>query len=493
MKAIKFLDSEQREQVGFSFILEKLDLLTPYGMEEKKHIKPYGRANKKELTAEFENIDKVLLCLNENKATFREIERCFYKLKDIRASLKRCKNLITLDDVELFEIKSFGILMGEFLESFRKMNLKINCLKFHSLEGLVSLLDPEEKRIPTFYIYDNYSEKLKVIRLEKRSLEEKIMQETDQENIKKLKALRLKKVIEEEEEELSIRKKLTEELNKYALEIEENIKSIAKLDLLAAKAKLALTYGGIKPIISEEIELHFRNLFNPEIKEMLGARGKAFTPVSIHLENGTTIITGANMGGKSVALKSIVLNVMLAQCGFYVFAEEAMVPVVDFIYFISDDMQSISKGLSTFGAEIIKLKEVIQSAKREQGFIALDEFARGTNPKEGYYLVKSLAKYLSEFSSISLISTHYDGVLEENMVHYQVAGLKNVDFNSLKYKIDLNRRYSVEIIQEHMDYKLERVSKENKVPKDALNICMLLGLEEELVDIAKGYYKEDKS
>lgn len=493
MRTIKFLDSEQREQVGFSFVLEKLDLLTPYGVEEKKHIKPYGRANKFELMTEYENIDKVLSSLNENRIIFREIERCFYKLKDIRASIKRCNNLITLDDVELFEIKSFGMLLGDFLDSFNKLNLRIDCLRFHSLEGLVTLLDPEEKRIPTFYIYDNYSKRLKDIRIEKISLEEKIMVENDEEKIKELKALRLKKVIAEEDEELSVRRHLTEEINKYVLEIDQNIRSIAKLDLLLAKAKLAKAYGGIRPVISEKMELHFKDLFNPEIKEILAQRGKEFTPISIDLKDGTTIITGANMGGKSVALKSIVLNVMLAQCGFYVFSEEAVVPVVDFIYFISDDMQSISKGLSTFGAEIIKLKEVILSAKAQKGFIALDEFARGTNPKEGYYLVKSLAKYLSDYKSISLISTHYDGVVEEKMVHYQVAGLKNVDFNSLKYKIDLNKKFSVEIIQEHMDYKLERVSKENKVPKDALNICMLLGLEEELVKLAKAYYKEDKS
>jgi len=177
--------------------------------------------------------------------------------------------------------------------------------------------------------------------------------------------------------------------------------------------------------------------------------------------------------------------------GFYVFAKEASFPVLDFIHFVSDDMQSISKGLSTFGAEIIKMKEVVECVKRGNGFVALDEFARGTNPKEGYYLVKSLATYLTKYQTVSIISTHYDGVVEDNMDHYQVTGLKNVDFESLKYKIDLNKTHSVEIIQEHMEYKLERVSKENKVPKDALNIAMLLGLEKEIVNIAKTYYDEE--
>lgn len=70
-------------------------------------------------------------------------------------------------------------------------------------------------------------------------------------------------------------------------------------------------------------------------------------------------------------------------------------------------------------------------------------------------------------------------------------GLKNVDFNALKCKIDLNKTHSVEIIQEYMEYKLEKVSKENKVPKDALNIAVLLGLEKEIVDIAKSFYNEE--
>ena len=178
--------------------------------------------------------------------------------------------------------------------------------------------------------------------------------------------------------------------------------------------------------------------------------------------------------------------------GFFVFAEKAQFSILDFIHFVSDDMQSISKGLSTFGAEIIKLKEVVECVKRENGFIALDEFARGTNPQEGYYLVKALSKYLTKFNSVSLISTHYDGVAQDNMNHYQVVGLKNVDFNALKYKIDLNKTHSVEIIQEHMEYTLEKVSKENKVPKDALNIAVLLGLDNEIVDIAKGFYNEEE-
>jgi len=66
------------------------------------------------------------------------------------------------------------------------------------------------------------------------------------------------------------------------------------------------------------MEINFIEAFNPEIKEILEKGAKVFTPVSIDLSSGATIITGANMGGKSVTLKTIVLNLLLGQMGFFV-------------------------------------------------------------------------------------------------------------------------------------------------------------------------------
>ena len=86
-----------------------------------------------------------------------------------------------------------------------------------------------------------------------------------------------------------------------------------------------------------------------------------------------------------------------------------------------------------------------------------------------------------------MISTHYDEEIE-NVDHYQVIGLKNVNFEKLKYKIDLNKSKGIKILQENMDYRLEKVN-DKKVPKDALNICSLLGLDKEVLDIAKKYYQ----
>jgi dsDNA-specific endonuclease/ATPase MutS2 len=489
VNSIKFLDKDQREAIGFNFILEELDVTTPYGVDKKKRIKVFKKNEKAELINELNNVEKIVESIKDNKEVYIDMERLFCKFKDIRNSLKRCREFIVLDEVELYELKNFSIVMEELIDIYKNINLDIDNIKFSSLRDIISLLDPENMKIHTFYIYDSYSEALKNIRNEKRIIEEKIFKEFDEDKIKILKEKRLDIVLEEEKEELNIKKYLSEKIRSYIDLLETNIKSLGELDFLIGKGKLALKFKGSRPSICDGNSLYIEDSFNPYIQSVLSKKGKEFTPVSISLQNGVSVITGANMGGKSVTLKTIVLNLLLAQSGFFVFAHKIKFSMLDFIYFISDDMQSISKGLSTFGAEIVKLKEVIECVKREDGFVALDEFARGTNPKEGYFLVKSLTKYLNDFNTISLISTHYDGVVQDDIVHYQVVGLKNVNFDSLRYKIDLNKSNSIEIIQEHMDYKLEKVCANNMVPKDALNISILLGLEKSIVDIAKNFYE----
>ena len=379
---MKFLDKQQRDQIGFSFVMDKLGITTSYGLEEKKNIRPYKASEIDKLTQELNNLENIIKSMRTNTYEYNEIGRTFCKMKDIRKSIRRCSETGTLDEVELYEIKYFSILVTKLKIILEKLHLEIEEVHLNPLDEIISILDPQRKGISTFYVYDEYSEKLKNTREKKKQKEKEIFTANTEEKLSELKQQRLDLVIEEEEEELRIRKELTLRISKKTELINQNIKAIGKLDFLIAKANLSLAYNGSRPKICEKMEIKLIEAFNPEIKEILEKGRKVFTPVSIDLFGGTTIITGANMGGKSVTLKTIVLNLMLGQMGFFVFAKKSQFPILDFIHFVSDDMQSISKGLSTFGAEIIKLKEVVESAKIGNGFIALDEFARGTNPKE---------------------------------------------------------------------------------------------------------------
>ncbi len=463
----------------------------------------FKKNNSNDLIKELDYIEAIKTDTLENKDIYEEIQYIFCKIKDIKNTVKRLVNKDILDEIELFEIKNFAINTVEIIKNYNKLNLKIDYINFKDLKKIIEILDPDNLKLSTFHIYDSYSNDLSQIRKSKAILENKIFTEVDIEKVEKLKAQRLEKVVQEEKEQIKIKKQLSNSLYYYIEDINVNIKSIGKLDFLIAKTNLAIKYNAIKPSINNENKIYLKNIINPKVKSILNKESKKYMPISIDINKKITLITGANMGGKSVSMNTIVLNLYLFQCGFYVFGEEANLCVLDFIYLISDDMQDISKGLSTFGAEIIKLKEITKLMKHQDGFIALDEFARGTNPSEGKILLKSICTYFKRFNSISLISTHYDEVMQENVDHYQVVGLKNVDFEGLKRQVNLklsskgSSSKSIDILQDNMDYRLEKVNKEAKVPKDALNICKLLGLSNEIVEIAqdiqKKQYKGDKN
>lgn len=435
------------------------------------------------LIKELNYIDSVINNLSENKSIYSNIEEAFCRIKDIKNTIKRLEQKNLLDEIELFEIKNFVINSNIIKVNYDKLNLDIDYINFKCSDEIIKILDPDDLKLPTFKIYDSYSNKLKEIREEKLNIEKQIFSTKDSELIKKLKDKRLDIIVEEEKEELIIKENISYKLYKFLDIFKENIKSIGKFDFLLSKAKLAIKYNAIKPEINNENNIFIKDAINPYIVDILKRSNKNYTPISIEIEKNVTLITGANMGGKSISMKNIVLNLLLFQCGFYVFAEKANLPVLDFVYIISDDMQDVDKGLSTFGAEIIKLRQILKLINIQDGFIALDEFARGTNPKEGKILIKSICKYLKSFNSIALISTHFDDIVEEYIDHYQVIGLKNVNFKSLKHKIDLNKSKSVDILQENMDYRLEKVSIEKEIPKDAINICTLLGIQNDFMDI----------
>lgn len=456
---------------------------------EKSKIKIYRKENKLKLVKELSYVEDMINSFKKNKDLHKDIQYEFCKVKNIKNTIARLENKDILDEIELFEIKNFAINVNKIMEYYSKLNLNVDYINFKSLGKVVKLLDPDNLKLTTFQIYEAYSKQLLLIRQNKLNVEKEIFNSTDIEIIEKLKKKRLEIVIQEDKEVLKIRKNLTEELYNYLIDIKENITNIGKLDLLIAKADLAIKYNAIKPNINEENKIYFKKLVNPNLKKILDSQGKKYIPISIDIDKKITIISGANMGGKSVSMKTIALNLYLFQCGFFVFAKEANLCILDFIYLVSDDMQDISKGLSTFGAEIIKLKEITKLIKIRDGFIALDEFARGTNPIEGRLLLRSICEYLKRYNSISLISTHLDDINISEVDYYQVIGLKNVDFEGLKRQIDLmigtdKNSNGVKILQEYMDYRMEKVSKETKVPKDAINICKLLGLDNEIINIA---------
>ena len=129
-------------------------------------------------------------------------------------------------------------------------------------------------------------------------------------------------------------------------------------------------------IVKDSQPMHFEGMYNPYYDNLLKQKKASMQTLDLDLHSGVTVLTGANMGGKSITMKTVVLNVLLANYGMYVYADAAHVPIIEFLYMVSDDLQSIEKGLSTFGAEMIQLKTIIGASGKKDGLIVLDELAK---------------------------------------------------------------------------------------------------------------------
>ena len=477
--------------IGLDYVLDLLNIMTPYGGECLKNLKPFGIGEAKALVESLNDLERAISSLRDYALFYNRIEREFCRLKDIRGSIKRCRSLELLDEIQLYEIKLFSIGAQYIKNHYEAIGLSITEVNFRDLEGIIAILDPEGHRMATFSIYDGYSQELREVRERKRSVEEELYRTTEVSRIAELKEKRLCLVVEEGTLEKRVLAELTSSLLPYMEYLEEACHSIGVLDFTIAKARMAIERGCNKPLFLEDFKLQLLKGRHPYIEELLHSQGKVFTPIDITLKSGTNAITGPNMGGKSITLKTIALNAALAHLGFYVFAEALILSVCDFQFLLANDYEAVANGLSSFGGEIIQLNEYIEATKATRGLLLIDEFARGTNPNEGRLLVKSLMSYLNKRDTISLFVTHFDGVVESGANHYQVVGLKNVDFDRLTDTVSYDPQYGLTTLQGLMDYRLEAVEQELEVPKDALRISTLLGLDKEIVEIAKLYYSQE--
>lgn len=475
------LTFEQKKSLGFQYLLDALSPNCVYGQELVKQAGPYPRQAQEELERELCRLTCLTRSYEANKSLWDSLELILMNLKEVRGSLKNGADSV-LTDLELFELKQF-LLQSEKLRRMYQENpaLQLPEINFSDTSLALDLLDPEGRRLPGFYIVDAYALDLKAVRDEKKRLEVVLRQEHTQERQQQLHAMRSETVAQEELIQQRIRAELTEKLRPWLSVIQENCVAVGRLDFLIQKAKLALLYGGICPTLTEHI-LDFKDMINPSLSEGLARRGKAFTPVSFTMEGGTAVITGANMGGKSVALRTIALNVVLAQSGFFVYAREARVPLFDHICLIAEEYQSMQNGLSSFGGEIMQLQNAVEKQKQGYALLIFDELARGTNPDEGAAIVKAVVKYLKAKPTMAILATHYDHVAEDADYHYQVTGLRGVDLDKLSEEIhSAAGQKGIDIISRYMNYGIYQVHGKEECPRDAIHICGLLGLEPELL------------
>ena len=468
------------------WVFQQLKLESCYGKKALSSLKPYKPGNEIDLQKHFQKLNIVVSRLKEQSNLFSNFNRLFMELRNISGSLTNLSNNMVLGETELFEIKNFAIIVSQIIDLAKEKSINSEPLDNLDLMPIIKLLNPDKIITRSFYIHESWSEKLHSIREEKKDLEAKILSAKDSHEKDRFRAERALLVSKERDEELNARKYLSEELKKYEESIRLSVENIGVFELLLAQAEMASNNDYSIPTIYDSDSSNsiiIENAIEPEIAENLKKSNRTFTPVSLELQKGITLLTGANMGGKSVSLKTIALNVELVRFGFFPFAQKLSLKLPEFIEVISGDLQDSKSGLSTFGAEIKALISLLHKIKERSGLVICDELARSTNPYEGSRFVQTLSDKLQDSNSYAIIATHYDGIKTKGANYYQVTGLKN-----LNNKID--KLNSDKDLYNLMDYHLIKILDASIVPREALNIGVLLGLPKDFIESLKEHYDD---
>lgn len=527
---MQFLDTDTRRQLGFDEVWAQVTPVSSLGRAYQRKTIAFGPQQGVELEEELQRVEGLCDSLRSDSKAADNLSFLLGASRDIETSLKRSMQGVTLDDMEFYEVKKL-LAIAEKVQAELERRHWTFCLTepLDQCPECREHLSLGQGRQDSFYIADAYDEELAQVRQERIRLEaaqaafrsavdektistmgrflstagEITVSSTDSKNIALLEAMpelvkvqetpyyvtfslieneemcrlrtRLTEVREAEEEcKQRVRVGLTSVVADHGSRLMANLEQLAYLDFLVAKAKYASMIGAVKPQLGDASTIRIHDGRHPLVEEEVTRAGYVYTPLSLEISSGVTLITGPNMGGKTASLRTVGLLVAMAQYGL-------LVPVRFMEFkprkFIRAHLTAaeIPKGLSSFAGEVVFLRDVI-TCSRDDGLILVDEIAHGTNPVEGVGLARAIMENLSQKPSMTIITTHYPSLASvEGIRHLRVRGL------------DLERLEQApgSSLQHFMDYRLEVAGAAGALKSDAIVVAQTLGLDATIITRAR--------
>jgi len=222
----------------------------------------------------------------------------------------------------------------------------------------------------------------------------------------------LVRLLEDEQREVHrILLEMTARLGQQSEAILAAVEVLRELELQFAKARFAEQYQctRVKLLADDSANsLVLIDARHPVMERNLLSRGKRVVPLSLQMDSTQRqlIISGPNTGGKTVALKTVGLLVLMAQAGIPVPAERADLPICDAVLADIGDSQSIEQNLSTFSAHVTNI-DFISHTATARSLVLLDELGSATDPEEGAALAVAIAEHFRRARALTIISTHH--------------------------------------------------------------------------------------
>lgn len=372
-------------------MVEKGDCLTPYQLErvEKvlvaiKRLKDYlerGKRYDNSLAYYQENLDSILELREEISSKIRNGSVDDYaskELEQIRKQMTKCQEQVKQKMEQI--MRSHKECMAEQYCTFRNGRMCIPVKKDCRTKITGSVIDKSSTGTTLFMEPSSVGKYYEEIQLLK---------------------------ISEENEVYSILYTLSVLVLASAPTLRDNLTTMEKLDYIFSKGKLSIDMDAVEPAINTERKIRLEEARHPLMDKNIA--------VPLQFEIGEKIqgivITGPNTGGKTVAIKTVMLNCMMAQCGLHVTCKQADICMNSSYLCDIGDGQNLSENLSTFSAHITNVLQVLSEADRES-FIIMDELGSGTDPTEGMGIAIAILEELRKSGAIFLVTTHYPEVKE---------------------------------------------------------------------------------
>ena len=227
---------------------------------------------------------------------------------------------------------------------------------------------------------------------------------------------------EEKEEEYRILADLSDKVREERQNLWNDFEMLGELDLLYAMARLSIRLKGVSPLLNEEGKIEMREARNPLL---ILQREDQVVPIHLRMGDGirVLIVSGANAGGKTVALKTLGLLTLMVQSGLPIpVAEGSQVEVFQDIFAVIGDEQNIEENLSTFSSHLLHVNQILEKAG-PKSLVLLDELGVGTHAQEGCALAMGFLDRFRESGASIVVTTHFDRLKAYGYLHPDVENV----------------------------------------------------------------------
>ncbi len=226
--------------------------------------------------------------------------------------------------------------------------------------------------------------------------------------------------VEEENEVYRILYTLSALVSDAGPAMEENMGMIEKLDFIFSKGKVSIDLDCIEPKINLDRRIVLKEARHPLMDRKINVPLDFVLGTGMGSNNDSNperksirgiVITGPNTGGKTVSIKTVMLNSYMAQCGLHVPCREADICMNSNYLCDIGDGQNLSENLSTFSAHIKNVLEILRKVNRDS-LVIMDELGSGTDPAEGMGIATTILEELRKSGTNFLVTTHYPEIKE---------------------------------------------------------------------------------